>query len=146
MYIFCASQIWCQKASIVAAPRIAGRDSKKGYLTSYSLSMPVNILAIQVLERNSSVIHVARSSKLNLSWRSIVRKSISKKLISIFPKLYFSRSCNGGSMAQKLWLQVLQSKLHLEQRTEQSELLISKPQLGLFVSAAVRNFPTIEPF
>jgi hypothetical protein len=34
--------------------------------------------------------------------RSIARKSINKKLISIFPKLYFSQSCNGGSMAQKL--------------------------------------------
>jgi hypothetical protein len=88
---------------------------------------------------------VARSSKLNLSWRSIVRKSISKKLISIFPKLYFSQSCKGGSMAQKLWLQVLQSKLHIDQRTEQSELLISKPQLGLFVSTAFGNSSNIEP-
>lgn len=39
-----ASLVSCaKKASIVAAPRIAGMDSKKEYLTSCSLSMPVNI-------------------------------------------------------------------------------------------------------
>jgi hypothetical protein len=72
-----------KRASIVAAPRIAGMDSKKEYLTSCSLSTPVNI-PVATVDYFSVCLKILRSLA---PLRSISRQP---------PQLFVAGFQNGG--------------------------------------------------